>query len=180
PSIPSTPPGNFAFRATTSTDGMIVVHTYERPLGFAAQLIAFAQADLQHPIADTLGFTLRRPVDIYIYNSRRDFLVDAQPGNAAETGAFAVPMRNAIYLPVESAVAADAQDYLPHELTHIVFHQNEDVGIYGGTIFPHWLDEGNAAYDQLADSAEVQQYAGALLAAVRRHALLDFLTSFNA
>lgn len=171
-------PGNFPFQTTVSHDKLVIIHTYARAAAFAQQVLALVQGDLAHPIADTLGFTLKRPVNIFIYNSRTDFLAGAQPDHPAETGAYAVPSQSTIYMPVEGANAADAQSYLPHELTHIVFHQNEDIGVFGATLYPLWLDEGNAAYDEV-DAADIQSYVSTLQFATSNNTLIDLLTTFN-
>jgi hypothetical protein len=180
PTTKAAPPGNFPFRATTSHDGLVIIDTYGRSTSFNQSVLSLVMGDLRHPIEDTLGFTLLRPVHIYIYNSRADFLAGAQPDDPAETGAYTIPSESTIYMPVEGDTPSDVQDYLPHELTHVVFHQNEDRGVYGETIFPLWIDEGNAAYDQVPGSDQVIEYEQALAQAINSDTLIDLFTTFNA
>jgi hypothetical protein len=180
PTTKAGPPGSFPFRATMSADGLVVIDTYGRSTSFNQSVLSLVTGDLVHPIEDTLGFTLLHPVHIYIYNSRADFLAGAQPDNPAETGAYTIPADSTIYMPVEGDAPSDVQAYLPHELTHVVFHQNEDRGVYGETIFPLWVDEGNAAYDQVPGSDQVIAYDQVLQQAVSSNALIDLFTTFNA
>lgn len=179
-SIAASSPGHFPFQSARSADGMIVVHYYHEPASFAQRLIALAQADLVHPIHDTLGFSLKRPVNIYVYATRADFLAGAPVTDAAETGALTDPTTSSVYLVSSDPEDNGATDDLPHELTHIVFHQNEDAGHLDGTyfyLFPVWLDEGLAAYDE--PSAAAQAYNDALSQAVQATSLVDILRDFN-
>lgn len=174
------PPGNFPFQTTTSADGKVIVHYYNRPVGFGQQTITTIEGYLQHPIADTLGFTLKQPVNIYIYANRADFLAGAQPGNAAETGAYAQPSKNLIYLPLAGIPSDDANTYLPHELTHIVFHQNEDSDTLQGDLdlYPKWLDEGLAEHDVLSGSSGAFADAQLLAYAVGTGSVYNLLQVF--
>lgn len=180
PAAKAAPPGNFPFRATTSHDGLVNIHTYGRSASFNQSVLSLVMGDLRHPIEDTLGFTLLHPVHIYIYNSRADFLAGAQPDNPEETGAYTIPSDSTIYMPVDGNTPDAVQDYLPHELTHVVFHQSEDRGVYGETIFPLWIDEGNAAYDQVPGSEQVIEYDQVLQQSVQSNSLIDLFTTFNA
>lgn len=175
-------PGNFPFKKATSADGRITVHYYHQPASFAQKIIALAQQDLADPIRVTLGFALKQPVNIYVYGSRADFLAGAPVTNPSETGAITLPHTNTVYLQSSDPGDDGATDALPHELTHIVFHQNEDVGHLPSVEFefePLWLDEGLAAYDEPANSLSVGEYEGALNAAVTSHHLIDILRDFN-
>lgn len=177
--LASSRPGNFPFQTAKSTDGKIILHYYKQPAGFSQQILALVTAEMQHPIQDTLGFGLQKPVDIYIYASRADFLAGANPQNSAETGAFAIPAASAIYLPISAG--DDPQVYLPHELTHIVFHQYMDVGNLQSRVFsfyPLWLDEGLAASDEITSQA-VQDYTHALQYYAQNGQLVDMFQQFN-
>ncbi len=179
---PQTPPGNFPFQTATSSDGLIVVHYYGQPELFAQTLISHAQADLAHPIHDTLGYSLKRPVQIYVYGSRGDFLTGAPVTNPAETGALAMPDTNSIYIQSSDPKDEGTVDDLPHELTHIVFHQNEDVDAFQQTFFeffPHWLDEGLATYDEPPGDHNAADYDRAVTDAVQGRQMLDLLQQFN-
>ncbi len=177
----STPPGNFPFKTVQSPDGMLVMHYYNRPESAARGYIESARQALQHPIHDTLGFSLIRRVDIYIYASRDDFLAGAPVTDAAETDALADSLHNTIYLTSARPGDEGAINALPHELTHIVFHQNQDSGHLEAlyfTFYPIWLDEGLAAYDEPLNSPYTRAYDDALAKAVADHHPVDILQQF--
>jgi hypothetical protein len=75
--IAASPPGSFPFQVARSSNGLVVLHYNDEPASFAQQLISLTQRDLAHPIHDTLGFSLKRPVNVYVYASRSDFLAGA-------------------------------------------------------------------------------------------------------
>jgi tetratricopeptide (TPR) repeat protein len=178
---PDTPPGSFPFTTTASSDGLIVVHTYGASATFPADLIALAQRDLQTTVHQTLDLSLKRPVQIYAYRSRDDFLTGAPVTNPAETGALTDALTNSIYLVSTRTGDDGAVRSLPHELTHIVFHQNMAAGhleqVYFD-LFPLWLDEGLAAYDEPDGGAYTSGYNESLDKAVSAKRLTDFLRQF--
>lgn len=177
----NSPPGKFPFKTVKSAGGLLVIHYYNMPESLAEGYIAQAQHALQHPIRDTLGFTLTRRVDIYIYASRQDFLAGAPVTNPAETGALTDPSHNTIYLTSVGQGDEGAVNALPHELTHAVFHQNEDSGHLEGpyfSVYPLWLDEGLAAYDEPPGSPYTKSYDDALAKAVTARDLVDILQQF--
>jgi hypothetical protein len=180
----TTPPGDFPFQTATSSDGLVIIHYYQQSSSFAQDALTTIEGDVRHPVEDTLGMLLQRPVNVYIYNSRDDFLKGAQPGNADETAAYADPSHSAIYLPIINSDmhSDDANAFLPHELTHIVFHQNVDVGHLADTVFrsfPLWLDEGLAEYDVPATTTYGQGDAALLAQVVGQDALKDFYQIFR-
>lgn len=178
----ATPPGPFPFTATASSDGLIIVHTYGASAAFPADLIALAQHDLQTTVHQTLDLSLKRPVHIYAYRSRDDFLNGAPVTNPAETGALTDFLTDSIYLVSTSTGDDGAVRSLPHELTHAVFHQNMDVGHLEGDFFrffPLWLDEGLAAYDEPDGGAHTSGYNESLDQAVSAKRLPDFLRDFT-
>ncbi len=177
----SAPPGNFPFKTVQSPDGMLVIHYYNRPESAARGYIDAARQALQHPIHDTLGFSLTHRVDIYIYGSRQDFLAGAPVTNAAETSALADSLHNTIYLTSARQGDEGMINVLPHELTHIVFHQNQDIGHLESlyfTFYPIWLDEGLAAYDEPLNSPFTRAYDDALAKAVADRHPVDILQQF--
>lgn len=172
------PPGRFPFQTATSADGLIVAHYYKQSADFGATFLNATEAALAHPVADTLGFTLKRRVDIYVYASRDDFLAGAPVNNPAETGALTAcdVSSCAIYLEVGADNPEALADDLPHELTHAVFHQNEDTASIESFFhfFPLWLDEGLATHDETHDN-----YSGEMRVAAARGKLIDLLSDFS-
>jgi hypothetical protein len=175
------PPGDFPFQTSTSADGHIIVHYYGRDAGFGQRAISTIEGYLIHPIKDTLGLTLKRTVNIYIYANRNDFLIGAQPYDPAITGAYSDFVTGSIYLPLSGIPSDDADSILPHELTHIVFHQNEDVGLVQSQeirFYPLWLDEGQAEHDVLPGTSYAIYDQQILQAAVASGSVYDLFKGF--
>lgn len=143
-------PGPFPFQTAKSQDSLIIVHYYYQPGTFGAQYVSDAQRALRQYDEPTLGYGLKSAVNIYLYNSRADFLLGAQPQNPEITGAYTDALTSTIYMPTDF----DPFSYLCHELTHIVFHQHEDAGHLESDyyLYPRWLDEGMATADEPAGS----------------------------
>jgi len=72
-------PGPFPFQTATSSDGMIIVHYYYRSAAYGAGFVSAAQQAVQTRVQPRLGYGLKSPVNIYVYNSRGDFLAGVQP-----------------------------------------------------------------------------------------------------
>ncbi|MBA3824063.1 MAG: hypothetical protein H0X24_09210 [Ktedonobacterales bacterium] len=157
-------PGNFPFQVVKSANGLVAVHYYNQSAAFARQVITQIAGYVQHPVADTLGYGLKSIANIYLYNSREDFLVGTSSPDSQQIGAFTVGATSSIYMPIYENGTNVISYYLPHELTHLVFHQNNDSGHVKGELrfYPLWLDEGMAASDELPGGAGVQQYQDAL------------------
>ena len=173
------PPGDFPFQTAKSTDGLLVVHYYGRSADYGQSILTIISGYLQHPIKDTLGYGPARTINVYIYNSRNDFLAGVQPPDPAETGAISYFHTSSIYLPLD--VPDDLGAYMPHELTHIVFHQHGDVGhIQSQEIrfYPLWLDEGLAEYDVPLDNIATLDDAYFLAQAVNSRSLVNVFSVF--
>lgn len=174
----NTPPGPFPFQTATSANGLIVTHYYKQAADFGTTLVKSAQDALAHPIADTLGFALKRRVDIYVYANRDDFLAGAPVNNPAETAALTACGVSpcAVYLESGADNPQALTDDLPHELTHAVFHQNEVTASIQSFFhfFPLWLDEGLATHDEGHDN-----YSFEVRDAATHHQLIDLLSDFS-
>ncbi len=175
--VQATTPGNFPFHTAKSSDGLVIVHYYDQPASFATNVLDIATTVLQHPIHDTLGFSLIHPVDIFVYNSRADFLAGADVTDPAETGAYSVFVPPQVYMDTDGSMT----DTLAHELTHITFHENEARTTQQNYMrfYPLWLDEGMAAYDEPADAELVSEYAVVLNQAVSTHTLVSLMDTFD-
>lgn len=177
----TTPPGNFPFQTAHSADGLVTLHYYQQLASYATQVLGIVATVLQHPIRDTLGYALIHPVDIFAYNSRADFLAGAAVSNPAETGAYSVFSPPQIYLPITNPASLDTVDTLAHELTHIVFNENESLSPLQSYIrfYPLWLDEGLAAYDESVQPSAVAAYNDALTFAVNSNTLISLIDTFD-
>ncbi|HEX9414707.1 MAG TPA: peptidase MA family metallohydrolase, partial [Ktedonobacterales bacterium] len=146
-------PGDFPFQTAQSADGLIVIHYYYQSTSFGDDFLNMAQGALREYVQPKLGYSLKSRVDIYVYNSRSDFLAGAQPENPEITGALSIFSPSSIYIPL-LVNAYDTVATLAHELTHITFHQQIDVGHLDSDyrLVPLWFEEGQAASDESDNS----------------------------
>lgn len=126
------------------TQGLLQVNWYGRTQSFGQMLLKQAGNSVAH-ISSVLGSGLLHPINLWAYANDADFHGSLAPGSYEWVGGEALPsLREA------SIVVATASDYtlvrdMPHELTHLIFHQLIERGIYP----PTWFDEGIAVYDQI-------------------------------
>ena len=125
------------------TQGMLQVNWYNRPVSFGRSVLNKASTSIQH-ISSTLGGGLDQPINLWIYATDTDFHGSLAPGSYEWVGGEAMPA-----LHEASIVVVDYNDEtlsrdMPHELTHLVFHELIAQGITP----PTWFDEGLAVYNQ--------------------------------
>ncbi|HXL36620.1 MAG TPA: peptidase MA family metallohydrolase [Ktedonobacteraceae bacterium] len=133
------------------TQGMLQVNWYNRSSNFGQYLLETASASIQK-ISDTLGGSLNQPTNLWIYASDRDFHGSLAPGSYEWVGGEALPL-----LHEASIVVMDRSDDtlirdMPHESTHLVFHELTSQGITA----PTWFDEGLAVYNQAFRESQLQ------------------------
>jgi Peptidase MA superfamily len=133
------------------TQGSLQVNWYNRGLDFGQYVLGRANASIQS-ISDKLGGSLNQPINLWIYATDQDFHGSLAPGSYEWVGGVALPA-----LHEASIVVADTNDVtlvrdMPHELTHLVFHQLISQGITA----PTWFDEGLAVYNQRFRESELQ------------------------
>ncbi|MEO7019793.1 MAG: peptidase MA family metallohydrolase [Ktedonobacteraceae bacterium] len=132
------------FQWQHANQGQLQVNWYGHDQNFGQMLLKQAATSIDH-ITSVLGSGLRHPINLWVYSSDADFHGSLEPGAYEWVGGEAFPS-----LHEASIVVANATDYtlvrdMPHELTHLVFHQLIENGIYP----PIWFDEGLAVYNQL-------------------------------
>ena len=126
------------------SQGLLEVNWYNRPLDFGRVMLAQASDRIKH-IGSVLGGGLIQPINLWIYETIDDFHGSLSPGSYEWVGGVAFPT-----LDEASIVAVSTSDYtlvrdMPHELTHLIFHQ-----LTGNRIdLPKWFDEGLAVYNQI-------------------------------
>jgi hypothetical protein len=125
------------------SQGMLHVNWYNRPQTFGQVVLDRASASLAH-ISSVLGGGLLHPINLWIYETDADFHSSLAPNSYEWVGGEALPS-----LKEASIVVTDTSDDtlrrdMPHELTHLVFHQLIEQGIQ----VPTWFDEGLAVYNQ--------------------------------
>ena len=146
------------------TQGNLQVNWYNRSQDFGQLVLDKASASLAR-ISTMLGSRLVHPINVWIYASVDDFHGSLQPNSYEWVGGEALPS-----LDEASIVVVDTSDLtlvrdMPHELTHLLFHQliNPEVRI------PTWFDEGLAVYNQIYHEPEM---TARLQAALDLHTLL--------
>ena len=131
--------------------GMLQVNWYNRPLDFGQFVLENASASIQK-ISDTLGGSLSQPINLWIYASDQDFHGSLAPGSYEWVGGEALPLLHEASIVVLDFTDRTLARDMPHELTHLVFHQLIAQGITP----PTWFDEGLAVYNQTFREPELQ------------------------
>jgi hypothetical protein len=148
--------------------GLIQVNWYNRPISFGQAVMSQVSTNIQR-ISNDLGGKLNRPINVWIYQSSDDFKGSLPADEHEWVGGIAFPRANAAAIVVENLSDITLQRDMPHELTHLIFHQLINQGITA----PTWFDEGLAVYHQLYHEPEM---ALALKDALARHTLLRLNT----
>jgi Peptidase MA superfamily len=134
------------------SQGMLQVNWYNRSQNFGQTMLNQASANINR-ISRTLGGGLLHPINLWIYATDQDFHGSLAPNSYEWVGGEALPPLNEA-----SIVVADPSDTtlvrdMPHELTHLIFHQLTAQGINA----PTWFDEGLAVYNQIYHEPEMMQ-----------------------
>lgn len=125
------------------TQGMLQVNWYNRTQNFGQVVLNLANKSVQN-ISATLGGGLIHPINLWVYENDQDFHGSLAPGSFEWVGGEALPsLHEASIVAVSTSDDTLARD-MPHELTHLVFHQIIAQGITA----PTWFDEGLAVYNQ--------------------------------
>src|SRR6266700_6791470 len=133
------------------TQGMLQVNWYNRGQDFGQFVLEKASASIQS-ISDTLGGGLNQPINLWIYASDDDFHGSLAPGSYEWVGGEALPALHEASIVVVYTTDDTLVRDMPHELTHLVFHQIIAQGITA----PTWFDEGLAVYNQVYREPELQ------------------------
>ena len=126
------------------TQGLLQVNWYNRPADFGRVLLSKANDSITH-ISTVLGSGLQRPINLWVYASNGDFHGALAPNSYEWVGGEAHPYLNEAFISVVDISDDTLIRDMPHELTHLVFHQL----ITQGPVPPTWFDEGLAVYNQL-------------------------------
>jgi hypothetical protein len=133
------------------TNGLLQVNWYNRPQNFGQFVLGKANANIQS-ISDNLGGGLIQPINLWIYATDQAFHGSLAPGSYEWVGGEALPaLHEASIVVVDTTDDTLVRD-MPHELTHLVFHQLISQGITA----PTWFDEGLAVYNQTFREVELQ------------------------
>jgi hypothetical protein len=146
------------------SQGLLQVNWYNRPQDFGQLLFKDANDSITR-ISSLLGNGLLHPINLWVYTSNQDFHGALAPGSYEWVGGEAQPALNEAFISVTDANDDTLVRDMPHELTHLVFHQLVDQGI----LPPTWFDEGLAVYNQSFHELEMK---ARFEQALRDHSLL--------
>ena len=125
------------------TSGLVTVNWYNRPANFGQMVLTDASGDISR-ISGVLGGGLLHPINLWVYETPQDFHGALAPNSYEWVGGIAYPMLSQAFISVAGSSDTTLIRDMPHELTHLVFHQLIAKGIEA----PVWFDEGLAVYNQ--------------------------------
>jgi hypothetical protein len=146
------------------TTGQVTVNWYNRPHDFGQTLLTDASSDVSR-ISGVLGGSLPHPINLWVYETPNDFHGALAPNSYEWVGGIAFPSLREAFISVADTSDTTLIRDMPHELTHLVFHQL----IAQGIPVPTWFDEGLAVYNQQYHEPEM---AASLDEALASHTLL--------
>jgi Peptidase MA superfamily len=146
------------------TSGLVTVNWYNRPADFGQILLTGATGDISR-IGGVLGGGLLHPINLWVYETPQDFHGALAPNSYEWVGGIAYPMLNQAFISVSGPSDTTLIRDMPHELTHLVFHQLTANGI----AVPVWFDEGLAVYNQQYHESDMSSRFNEALAS---HSLL--------
>ncbi len=125
------------------TQEQVDVHWYGQSSDFGQIMLSQAVANVKR-ISTKLGGTLRHTINLWVYQTSSDFHGSLPPNVYEWVGGVAFPSLNEASIVVDSPNDDTLIRDMPHELSHLIFHQLTQDGI----LVPLWFDEGMAVYNQ--------------------------------
>jgi hypothetical protein len=125
------------------SQGMLQVNWYNRIQSFGQFMLQKASTSIAH-ITTVLGGGLLHPINLWVYQTDDDFHGSLPPNSYEWVGGEAFPSLQEASIVVAGSSDDTLRRDMPHELTHLVFHQLIEQGIE----VPTWFDEGLAVYNQ--------------------------------
>lgn len=123
--------------------GMLTLHWYHGPSGFAEELLASAVAALAE-LEQTTGVAPESPIDLYIYGSAAE-MRDATLYEPGWTGGQAFPDYDSVIIGISPEQIEWGKRTIAHELTHVLVGHLTFSCL--GSV-PTWLNEGIAVYGE--------------------------------
>jgi len=133
------------------SEGLLQVNWYNRPLDFGQLLLKDANDNITR-ISSEDGGGLLHPINLWAYANNQDFHGALAPGAYEWVGGEAHPLLHEAFISVIDSNDDTLIRDMPHELTHLVFHQL----VAQGPFPPTWFDEGLAVYNQLFHEPEMR------------------------
>jgi len=154
------------FRWQSISAGNLTLNWYVGSRSLAEQLLR-AGSDTLESMSKLTGAKIDFPVKVWAYGSTEDMRLAMQRRSEVFSSQVVTLGQRVSDDTVLVLLAADAEETLRHELTHVVTRAAGE-GAFGD--LPAWLDEGTAVYGQLNPG---RLYARALESAVRRDNLFS-------
>jgi hypothetical protein len=123
--------------------GNLRINWYAQPQSFGQEVLQQSSIYLKR-ISANLGGSLRKPINLWIYHTVEDFQSGLPPGTQEWVGGVAFPTLQQASLVIEDLDSDTLERDMPHEMTHLIFHQLVSRSMY----IPTWFDEGIAVYNQ--------------------------------
>jgi hypothetical protein len=146
----------------TISGSIVDVHWVEGARSFGQRALAIAE-DAVASASSLLGITETDRIDFFIYPDRASFYDAMGPGIRENVGGTALPEIRTLFawIPAGAFNEALVRDYVPHELTHLVF----DTAVRNPYHEPpRWLNEGLAVYLSQSYGASDQRSVQAAVA----------------
>jgi len=124
------------------SQGLYQINWYDRGPDFGQMVLGKVDTDVQ-AISHNLGGGLQHQINLWVYQNANDFQGSLPPNVHEWVGGIAFPAVSEASIVVQSADDDTLQRDMPHELTHLVFHQ-----LVAPAVAPTWFDEGLAVYNQ--------------------------------
>ena len=131
------------------SQGKYQVNWYNQDITFGQSVLNQVVSNAQR-ISNNLGGSATQPINLWIYTDDNDFKSSLPPGMYEWVGGIAFPGIDQAEIVVNGLDDFTLQRDMPHELTHLIFHQL--VSLY---IVPLWFDEGMAVYNQTYHEPEM-------------------------
>ena len=161
------------------TQGLLQVNWYNHPSGFGQKILNQAGGDIKNT-GNMLGGGLVNPVNLWVYQTDADFHGSLPPGTYEWVGGIAFPSLDEASIVVASTNDLTLARDMPHELTHLIFHQLIKDGESSGVFAPIWFDEGLAVYNQGYHEPDMQNRLNQALATSSLLRLSDISDGFPA
>ena len=134
------------------SQGELQVYWYGQGTDFG-QIVLSQALDNIRRISANLGGGPTSPITLWVYQTSDDFRGALPPNTFEWVGGLAYPPLHEAFVVVDSPNADTLVRDMPHELTHVIFHELVPLN----DLVPTWFDEGLAVYNQIYHEPEMLQ-----------------------